>query len=83
MVAASANAAANLVSNGSMDFGAPGAPTDWTFLVPTGEFWVSFAGQPSPDGGAYLGVQRVDVARVEQIENIGVARRRRRIPAPR
>ena len=63
IVAAAATApaqAANLVDNGAMDFGAPGAPTGWTFLVPGGEFWNSFGGVASPDGGTYLGVQDLD-----------------------
>ena len=53
-------AAPNLVTNGSMDFGESGPPTGWTFLRPGGEFWVSFGGQPSPDGGSYLGIQDLD-----------------------
>jgi hypothetical protein len=46
-----ANAAGNLVANGSPDFSGAGAPTQWSFLNPAGEFWVSFdasPAQPSP-----------------------------------
>lgn len=59
-VVAPAHAADNLVANGSMNFSGPGAPTQWTFLNPSGEFWVSFGNQPSPDGGSYLGIQDLD-----------------------
>jgi len=55
-----AQAAANLVANGSLDFGGPGAPSQWTFLNPAGESWNSFGGAASPDGGAYLGIQDLD-----------------------
>jgi len=55
-----ARAADNLVANGSLDFGGPGAPSQWTFLNPTGEFWTSFGGVASPDGGSYLGIQDLD-----------------------
>lgn len=50
-------AGVNLVANGSLDFSGPGAPSQWTFLNPAGEYWVSFDGAPSPDGGSYLGIQ--------------------------
>lgn len=53
-------AADNLVANGSMNFSGGGAPTQWTFLDPAGEFWVSFDNQASPDGGSYLGIQDLD-----------------------
>ena len=55
-----AQAADNLVANGSLDFIGPGAPSQWTFLNPSGEFWNSFDGQPSPAGGSYLGIQDLD-----------------------
>lgn len=55
-----AHAAVNLVANGSLNFSGPGAPTQWSFLNPTGEYWNSFGGQPSPDGGTYLGIQDLD-----------------------
>jgi hypothetical protein len=55
-----ANATGNLVANGSLDFSGAGAPTQWSFLNPAGEFWVSFDGQASPDGGSYLGIQDLD-----------------------
>jgi hypothetical protein len=55
-----AAAAVNLVANGSLDFGGPGAPSQWTFLNPTGESWNSFGGVASPDGGSYLGIQDLD-----------------------
>jgi hypothetical protein len=50
-------AADNLVANGSLNFSGPGAPTQWAFLNPAGESWVSFDGQPGPYGGSYLGIQ--------------------------
>ena len=36
--------------------------TGWAFLntAPTAEYWVSFQGQASADGGSYLGVQDLD-----------------------
>lgn len=55
-----AQAAGNLVTNGSLNFSGGGPPTGWTFLVPAGEFWVSFENRPSPDGGSYLGIQFLD-----------------------
>lgn len=55
-----AHGAVNLVNNGSLNFSGGGPPTRWTFLVPTGESWVSFGNQPSPDAGAYLGIQFLD-----------------------
>ncbi len=51
------HAAGNLVANGQLDFAGPGAPTHWSFLNPGGESWDSFGGNPSPDGGSYLGIQ--------------------------
>lgn len=53
------NTAGNLVTNGSMAI-ASQAVTGWSFLVPGGEFWDSFAAQTSPDGGQYLGIQFLD-----------------------
>ena len=58
--AAPAGAVDNLVANGSMNFPGVGAPTDWTFLNPSGEFWRSFGNMPSPDGGSYFGIQDLD-----------------------
>ena len=55
-----AQAADNLVTNGSLDFGGPGAPSQWTFLNPAGESWNSYGNVASPDGGSYLGIQDLD-----------------------
>jgi len=55
-----AQAADNLLANGSLDFGGPGAPSHWTFLNPAGESWNSYGNVASPDGGSYLGIQDLD-----------------------
>ena len=55
-----AHAADNLVVNGSMNFGGPGAPTGWSLLVAGGESWNSFESHPSPDAGSYFGIQDLD-----------------------
>jgi hypothetical protein len=55
-----AMAADNLVANGALDFGGPGAPAQWSFLNPAGEFWNSYGGAASPGGGSYLGIQDLD-----------------------
>jgi hypothetical protein len=55
-----AAAAENLLANGSLDFGGPGAPSQWTFLNPAGESWNSYGNVASPDGGSYLGIQDLD-----------------------
>ncbi|MDR7270600.1 hypothetical protein J2X20_003258 [Pelomonas saccharophila] len=55
-----AQAADNLVINGSMNFSGAGAPTGWTLVVPTGESWQSFENHPSPDAGSYFGIQDLD-----------------------
>lgn len=55
-----AQAAGNLVVNGSMNFTAAAAPTGWTLVVPTGESWKSFENHASPDGGSYFGIQDLD-----------------------
>jgi hypothetical protein len=55
-----AHAGENLVVNGSMNFSGAGAPTGWTFLVPTGESWRSFENRSSPEGGSYFGIQDLD-----------------------
>ncbi|MBS0446562.1 MAG: PEP-CTERM sorting domain-containing protein [Proteobacteria bacterium] len=41
----------------------PNALTGWSFLNtdPSAEYWVSFQVQPSPAGGAYLGIQDLDL----------------------
>ena len=54
---------APLASGGMYFAGAdPAALTGWSFLSPgpTAEYWVAFGGQPSPDGGQYLGIQDLD-----------------------
>jgi hypothetical protein len=53
------NTPGNLVTNGSMTF-ITGGLDAWSFLHPGGEYWNSFQGQSSPDGGTYLGVQDLD-----------------------
>ncbi len=55
-----AQAADNLVTNGSMNFSGAGAPTGWTLVVPTGESWQTFENHTSPDGGSYFGIQDLD-----------------------
>jgi hypothetical protein len=41
----------------------PNTLPGWTFLNsgPSAEYWVSFQFQPSPEGGAYLGIQDLDL----------------------
>ncbi|KQY85520.1 MULTISPECIES: hypothetical protein [Roseateles] len=55
-----AHAADSLVINGSMNFSGAGPPTGWAVLVPGGESWHSFENHPSPEGGAYFGIQDLD-----------------------
>lgn len=55
-----AHAADSLVINGSMNFSGTGPPTGWAVLVPNGESWQSFESHPSPEGGAYFGIQDLD-----------------------
>lgn len=55
-----AEAAPNLVQNGSMNY-TGSTLTSWTLLDPTGESWNTFdPGNASADGGSYFGIQDLD-----------------------